>query len=74
MLEVLLVILFCWLGFKVLKLVFTVTWGVTKIFAAVLFLAAVPLLVVCLLFAGGLVLLLPVALIAAAFGLLKARA
>lgn len=74
MLEVLLVILFCWLGFKVLKLAFKVTWGVTKIFAAVLFVAAVPLLIVGLFFAGGLVLLLPVALIAAAFGLLKARA
>lgn len=74
MLEVLLVILFCWLGFKVLKLAFTVTWGVTKILAAVLFVAAVPLLIVCLFFAGGLVLLLPLALIAAAFGLLKARA
>ena len=74
MLEVLLVILFCWLGFKVLKLAFKVTWGVTKILAAVLFVAAVPLLIVCLFFAGGLVLLLPLALIAAAFGLLKARA
>ena len=74
MLEVLLVILFCWLGFKVLKLAFKVTWGVTKIFAAVLFVAAVPLLIVGLFFAGGLVLLLPVALIAAAFGLLKAHA
>lgn len=74
MLEVLLVILFCWLGFKVLKLAFKVTWGVTKIFAAVLLVAAVPLLIVGLFFAGGLVLPLPLALIAAAFGLLKVRA
>ena len=64
MLEVLLVILFCWLGFKVLKLAFQVTWGLTKILASVLFVAAVPLLIVGLFFA----------LIAAAFGLLKARA
>ena len=71
MLEVLLVILFCWLGFKVLKLAFQVTWGLTKILASVLFVAAVPLLIVGLFFAGGLVLLLPVALIAAAFGLLR---
>lgn len=72
MLKLLMTILFCWLFFKVLKLAFRVTWGAAKILASVLFIAAVPLLIVCLLFAGGLVLLVPVALVAAAFGLLKA--
>ena len=71
MLEVLLLILFCWLLFKAVGLAFKVAWGTTKIIASILFAIAVPLLVVCLLFAGGVVLLVPVGLIGAAFGLLK---
>lgn len=69
--EILIVILFCWLVFKVLGLAFKVTWGAAKLAATVLFTIAVPMLVICLLFAGGVILLLPLALIATAFGLLK---
>ncbi len=72
MLEILTVILFCWLFFKALGLAFRVAWGTTKLIAALLFAVAVPLLVVCLLFAGGIALLLPLALVGLAFGLLKA--
>lgn len=72
MLEILTVILFCWLFFKALGLAFRVAWGTTKIIASLLFALAVPLLVVCLLFAGGIALLLPLALVGIAFGLLKA--
>ena len=72
MLDLLLTILFCWLFFKAIGLAFRVAWGTTKIIASLLFALALPLLVVCLLFAGGLLLLLPIALIAIAFGLLKA--
>lgn len=72
MLEILTVILFCWLFFKALGLAFRVAWGATKIFASLLFTLAVPLLIVCLLFAGGIALLLPLALVGIAFGLLKA--
>jgi len=71
MLEILTVVLFCWLFFKVLGLAFRVAWGTTKIIASLLFALAVPLLVLCLLFAGGIVLLLPLALMGIAFGLLK---
>ena len=71
MLDILLIVLFCWLLFKAVGLAFKVAWGTTKIIASILFAIAVPLLVVCLLFAGGVVLLVPVALIGAAFGLLK---
>ena len=71
MLEVLLLVLFCWLLFKAVGLAFKVAWGTTKIIASILFAIAVPMLVVCLLFAGGVVLLVPVGLIGAAFGLLK---
>jgi len=73
MLEILLVILFCWLFFKAIGLAFRVAWGTTKIIASLLFAIAVPLLGVCLLFTGGILLLLmPIALIGIAFGLLKA--
>ena len=74
MLEILTVILFCWLFFKALGLAFRVAWGTTKLIAALLFAVAVPMLVVCLLFVGGIALLLPLALVGLAFGLLKAIA
>lgn len=71
MVEILITILFVWLFFKVLKLAFKVTWGATKIIASILLGIACPLLVVCLIFVGGAVLLIPVAMIAVALGLLK---
>ena len=37
----------------------------------VLFTLAVPLLVLCLIFAGGMLILIPIAMLGAAFGLLK---
>ena len=72
MMELLLVILFCWLFFKAVGLAFRMAWGTAKIIASLLFVIAVPLLVLCLVFAGGLVLLLPLALMGIAFGLVKA--
>lgn len=72
MLDILLTVLFCWLFFKALGLTFRVAWGTARIIASLLFAVAVPMLFVCLIFAGGLVLLLPLALIGIAFGLLKA--
>lgn len=72
MLEFLIVIMFCWLFFKAIGLALRVAWGTAKIAASVLFTVAVPLLIGCLIFAGGVILLLPLALIAIAFGLLRA--
>lgn len=69
--EILIVIGFCWLLVKVLGLAFRVAWGTTKVVASLLFAIAVPVLILCLLFAGGIVLLVPVAMLGAAFGLLK---
>jgi hypothetical protein len=74
MMELLTVILFCWLFFKAMGLAFRMAWGTAKILASLLFAVAVPLLVLCLIFAGGIVLLLPLALVGAAFGLLRACA
>lgn len=72
MLDLIITIVFIWLFFKVLGLAFRAAWGVTKIAASILLAIAAPLLICGLIFAGGLVLLIPVALIAIAFGLLKA--
>ena len=72
MLEIIVTVLFCWLFFKAMGLAFRVAWGTTKIIASLLFAVAVPMLFVCLAFAGGLLLLVPLALIGIAFGLLKA--
>ena len=71
MLELFTIVLFCWLFFKALGLAFRAAWGVAKIAASILFTIAVPLLFVSLAFAGGVLLLVPVALIGIAFGLLK---
>ena len=71
MLELLTVLLFCWLFFKAIGLAFRVAWGTTKLIASLLFTLAVPMMVVCLLFVGGIALLLPLALVGLAFGLLK---
>ena len=72
MLEIILTILFCWIFIKALGLLFRLTWGVTKIVASLLLSLAVPMLVACLVFAGGLLILIPLGLIGLAFGLLRA--
>lgn len=72
MLELLTTILFCWLFFKAIGLAFRAAWGFAKIMASLLFAVAVPLLIGCLMFAGGILILVPIALVAIAFGLLKA--
>lgn len=64
-------VLCIWLFIKAIGLAFKLTWGAAKIVATILLVIAVPALILCLVFAGGLVLLLPVALIAGAVGLLK---
>ena len=71
--ELLVVIIFCWLAFKAIGLALTLTWGAAKILASILFVVAVPVLFICLLFAGGIVLFLPLALIGGAVAVLKAR-
>ena len=72
MLDLLMIIVFCWLFFKALGLVFRLAWGVTKFLVGLLVTAALVTLVGGVLFAGGLVLLLPIALVGVALGLLKA--
>ena len=71
MLDLIITLLFFWIFFKVLKLVFKMTWGIAKFAVSLLFSIALPLLLGCLFFAGGLVILVPLGLIALAFGIVK---
>ena len=61
--------LFGWLFFHSIGL--HLTWCAAKVIAALLFAVALPVLLVCLFVAGGLLLLVPLGLIGAAFGILK---
>lgn len=72
MFELLVIVIFCWLIVKVLKLAFSVTWGLAKVAATVLCVLACPLLVLCLLFAGGCVLLVPLLIVVGVYTMLKA--
>ena len=72
MFELLVLVLFCWILFGSIRLMFKVAWGLAKILAVILFIMALPSLIGCLLYASGIILLVPVALIGLAWGILKA--
>ena len=65
MLSILVTILICWLSYKTLGILLSLTWGIVKIIGTVLLILAAPALVLCLMFAGGMQILLPVGLVAA---------
>ena len=66
MLEILVSIATLALFFYAIKLAFKITWGVAKVIAVILFVIALPLLVVLLFVAGGAILFLPLGLVIAA--------
>ena len=72
MFELLTIAIFIWLLVKSIGLAFKLTWGVAKIAASILIGLAFPVLIVCLIFVGGIALLAPVIMIAIAAGILKA--
>ena len=72
MIEILCTALFIWLFIKVFGLVFKAAWSLTKIIAMVLFVMALPALIVCFIIAGGFLLLIPVAFLGSALALLNA--
>ena len=71
MFELLIIAIFLWLLVKAIGLAFKLTWGVAKITASILIGLALPVLIVCVLFVGGIALLVPVAMIAIAAGIVK---
>lgn len=72
MFELITVLVFLWLLFKGIGLALRLTWGAAKVIATILMVLASPLLVLCLLFAGGVALLIPIVVIGLAVGILKA--
>lgn len=71
MFEILVTALSIYFFIGAVKLAFKITWGATKIIATVLLSLAIPILILCLIFAGGAVIIVPALLIAGAFALLK---
>ena len=72
MFEVLSLVIFIWLMMKVIGLMFRLTWGMAKVIACILIGLALPALFVCLIFVGGIALLVPLAMVAIAGGIIKA--
>ncbi len=71
MFSLIITIIFIWLLVKAICLGLKLTWGIAKVTAGILIAISLPLLIVCLLFVGGIALLVPVAVIAIAVGVLK---
>ncbi len=72
MFEILTVFLFVWLLWKAFALLFRLTWGAAKLIAGIIMFLAMPVLVVCLLFVGGIVLLVPIGMVALALLIVRA--
>ena len=72
MLDILILIVFCWLSFKLLGLFLRMAWGMAKIIATILFIIALPMLVLMLFFTGGMLLMIPLGLLTLALGVVKA--
>ena len=70
--ELLVIAIFAWLLVKSVSLAWKLTWGVAKILASILIFLALPVLILSLVFVGGLMLLIPLAMIAMAAVILKA--
>ena len=72
MFELLTLGIFGWLLVKAIGLTLKLTWGAAKIVASVLIGLAFPVLFICVVFVGGITLLVPIVMIAIAAGILKA--
>ena len=72
MFELLVMLAFLWLMIRSIGIAFKLTWSLAKIVASILMVFALPLLIVCFLFCSGIALMIPVAVLCAAFGILKA--
>ena len=71
MFELIVIILFVWFSIKAIGLTIKLTWCAAKIIASILMVIALPALIVCVLFASGVILLIPIIMIAVAFAILK---
>lgn len=65
--EIICTVLFSWLFIKVFGPVIKAAWGITKMFASTLLVLALPAMIVCVIFAGGILLLVPIGILGLAF-------
>ena len=65
--SVIFIALFVWTA----KLLFKISWGVAKIIATILLVLAWPILILCMVFAGGIALLIPIGIVAGVVGIIK---
>ena len=72
MFELLTIAIFIWLLVKAAGFAFKLTWGIAKVTATILVGLALPVLIFCLVFVGGIVLVIPLGMVAIAAGILKA--
>ena len=72
MFELLTIIVFAWFLIKTIGLTLKLTWGVAKIVSGILMVLALPLLIIGLLFVGGIVLIVPIIMVCIAAGITKA--
>ena len=72
MFELLTVFVFIWLMVGAIRLAVRLTWGMAKIAACLLMVLAFPALFVCMIFVGGIALLVPLCVLGLAIGILKA--
>lgn len=71
MIDILLTVIFIALFVWTAKLLFKISWGIAKILATVLLVLAVPVLALCLIFAGGVALLIPILIVGGVIGIIK---
>ena len=71
MFELIVIILFIWFSIKAIGLAIKLTWCAARIIASILMVIALPALILCILFASGVILLLPIIMIAVAVAILK---
>lgn len=71
MFELLTVVLFLWLLGNTVGFAFRLSWGIAKVVASLLIVLALPVLIVSVVFVGGLALIIPIAIIGLAFGITK---
>lgn len=71
MFDLLVLFVFLWLFVGAARLALRVTWGIAKFIAVILFVTALPVLIGCLLLTGGVLILLPFAMVGGALGILR---
>ena len=72
MFELFVLFVFGWMLVKSIGFALRLTWGAAKIVGGILMVLALPLMIVCMVFFGGIALLLPIAVIALAAGIFRA--